>query len=175
MAKVPHNPRSRPTPVGARAVAILERTTRPLARALPALGSAVVLAVLLAGRFHSVSTLGPTEAGAVLVLLAGLGVVALRRLKSLWHGGVRRVRDDLELGAALLAAALAVARVAGPNLYPLVYLLMAFLVAFLPRTAGVTLLGLALAFDASEQVLATTPRWSEFAAHAAFLALFAGL
>ncbi len=175
MAKVLPNFRSRPTPRGARAVAVLEQTTRPIAGALPIVGTVAVLVVLLAGRFLSVSQLGWNELGAVMVLLGGLGIIALRRLKSLWHGAPRRVRDDLELGAALLAAALAVTRVAGPSLYPLVYLLMAFLVAFLPRASGVTLLALALAFDFSEQLLARTPQWSEFAAHAGFLALFAGL
>src|SRR5437667_431919 len=49
---------------------------------------------------------------------------------------------------------------------------MAFLVSFLGRVAGLTLLGVALIFDA---VCTLGPSPSAFAAHATFLTLFAAL
>ena len=63
----------------------------------------------------------------------------------------------------------------GGSLYPLVYLLMAFLVAFLPRLAGVLLLAEALVFDGVSELWGPHIHTADFAAHAAFLALFAAL
>ena len=167
--------RTRNRTVGAKLSLAIDRRLRPLVRLLPSLGAAAMLMGLARGRFSSLGTLDWTELGATLMLLAGLGAAGWRRFRIAFRGAARTLRDDVELGAVLLAAAYAVVRVGGAPLYPLVFLVMASLVAFLPRTAGAALLAVALAFDASVQLLAVPPHAMEFGSHAAFLALFAGL
>jgi two-component system cell cycle response regulator len=154
---------------------LLERHGRPLLRLAPAAATLCMAVLLSQGRFASLDGLGPAETGAMLLLLAGLGAVGLRRMRIVYRGSARLLRDDLELGSVVLAASYAVVRVGGPQLYPLIYLVMAFLVAFLPRSAGALLLAEALLFDAAVQLLAVPPHAMEFASHAAFLSLFGGL
>jgi hypothetical protein len=155
---------------------ITPRTLQQLAeRALPSSAVVFVFALLAAGRFRAVSRLGAWEVGAAATLFVALALTGLRRFRRVRAGAAQRIDDDLELGAELLATVFPVVALAGAPLYPLVYLLMAFLVAFLPRSAGVTLLGVALLFDATLTLGPGTPRFDEFATHATFLVLFAAL
>ncbi|WPB82473.1 diguanylate cyclase [Archangium violaceum] len=146
-----------------------------LIRAIP--GAAVLAAFthLARGGFRGLHTLGWTEASLVLFLLAGLGVMGWRRFTRGAVGAPIYLRDDLELGAVLIASAFIVVAIAGGAIFPLVYLVMAFLVAFLPRNAGLTLLGVALAFDAVIVLQGPERNVTSFLTHALFLALFAGL
>ena len=100
-------------------------------------------------------------------------MAGVRRALRVGAGGAPRLRDDLELGGPLVAAAYLVVGLAGPGVHPLVYLLMAGLVGFLHAAAAGLLLGLALVFEA----LVTLRRqgWVDFAVHAGFLLLFAGI
>ena len=154
---------------------LIDRRGRPLVRLMPACGAGVVLALLAMGRFAGLASLGWPEVGALLLLLAGVGAASWRRFRIVWRGGTRKLRDDLELGAVVLAAAYAIIQVGGAPLYPLVYLVMAFLVAFLPRTSGISLLAVALAFDGVVQLGGTPAHALAFASHALFLALFSAL
>ncbi len=137
-------------------------------------GAAVVLAFvhLSWGGFRGLSSLGWWEVAVVLSLLAGLAVATWRRVRRTTVGGPELIRDELELGGCLIAAAYALVTVGGAPLFPIIYLLMAFLVSFLSRGAGFTLLLVALLFDAL-QTLPSSP--ATFAAHGAFLVLFAAL
>jgi diguanylate cyclase (GGDEF)-like protein len=83
------------------------------------------------------------------------------------------LRDELELGGTLIAAAYAAVAVAGPAFYPAIYLLMAVLVSSLPTRAGIALLALALAFDGVWAWQGPEATWSGFLGRAAFLILFA--
>jgi two-component system, cell cycle response regulator len=145
---------------------------RPAVRVVPAAAVLAAFIHLARGGFRGLGTLGWTEACIVLALLAGLGVSAWWRLTRGEVGAPLYLRDDLELGGGLIASAFIVVAITGGELFPLIYLVMAFLVAFLPRNAGLSLLGGALAFDA----LVTLPAsLTSFITHALFLTLFAGL
>jgi two-component system, cell cycle response regulator len=141
-------------------------------RAVPALAVLTVFAFLARGHFRTLSALTWPDAGALAVLLAGGALAAIRRARRSMAGVSLLLRDELELGATLLAAAFVVVSLGGDTVYPLIYLLMAFLVSFLSRPAGLTLLGMAVLFDA---LLTLPERWGVWLARAAFLALFAGL
>lgn len=146
-----------------------------LQRQLPAFAVLFTLVHLGRGGFRGLGQLGWWEAAAVVLLLLGVGLSSMRKLRRDHAGATRLFRDDLELGGCLVAAAYVVVSIGGPPLFPIVYLLMAFLVSFFPRAAGFTLLGVALVFDALVTLAPPTPRVTEFLAHAAFLVLFAGL
>lgn len=148
------------------------RWMQMLVRLVPA-GAVLTTFVFLArGRFRSLEALGWAEAGALGLLLLGGALAVVRRLRRAAAGAAILLRDELEFGGSLLAAAFIGVGLGGEQLFPIVYLLIAFLVAFLPRPAAATLLGGAILFDA----LITLPeRWGVFGARASFLVLFAAL
>lgn len=155
---------------------ITPRTLLKLAeRAFPSLSVVAIFCLLAAGRLRAVDQLGGLELGALAALVASLAMTGLRRFRRVRAGSTQRIDDDLELGAELLATAFPLVALVGAPVYPVVYLLMAFLVAFFPRSAGGTLLGVALLFDATITLGPGAPRFSEFASHATFLVLFAAL
>ncbi|MBI3184729.1 MAG: sensor domain-containing diguanylate cyclase [Myxococcales bacterium] len=142
------------------------------AKLLPGLPVLVAFGHLARGGFKGLASLGWWEAAVVTLLLAGVLSAAWRRARREAVGAPSLLRNELELGGGLVAAAYVLVAVGGSPLYPIVYLLMAFLVSFLSRAAGLTLLGVALAFDA----ISSLPEGpSTFAAHAAFMVLFAVL
>jgi diguanylate cyclase (GGDEF)-like protein len=153
----------------------VSKLMRHLVRSLP--GASVLLAFihLARGGFRGLHTLGWAEAWLIGFLLVGLAVSAWRRVRRGAVGAAVYLRDDLELGGALIAAAFIFVAISGAELFPIVYLLMAFLVSFLPRNAGLTLLGVALVFDALVTLGGPTPSGASFAMHSLFLILFAGL
>jgi two-component system, cell cycle response regulator len=148
---------------------------RQAVRQVPALSVLFTFVHLGRGGFGSLAELGWWEAASVALLLAGVTLSALRRYRRNAVGARRLLRDDLELGGTLIAAVYAVVSVGGSPLFPIVYLLMAFLVSLLPRTSGLTLLGVALVFDALVSLGPPRPDPMQFASHAAFLVLFAAL
>lgn len=151
------------------------RLLRHAVRLVPAVAGLATFLHLARGGFRGLHTLGWPEAALVLFLLVGIAVAAWRRAMRGSVGAVIDLRDDLELGGGLVAAGFIVVAIGGGELFPIVYLLMAFLVAFLPRNAGLTLLGVALVFDALVTLGGPVPNAASFAMHSAFLVLFAGL
>ena len=149
-----------------------ETWTRRLVRAVPTSSVAVALLRFLGGGFRGLQGLGMADAAVALLLLGGVGVSAWRRMS---REGEPAVREEVELGAGLLATAYAVVGVGGAALWPIVCLLMASLVAFSGRTAGFVLLAVALAFDGIATLSQPVGGVTAFAAHAAFLALFSAL
>ncbi|MFZ5471890.1 MAG: diguanylate cyclase [Myxococcota bacterium] len=151
------------------------RTTKRLrgtVRLVPGAGVLFTFVHLARGGFRGLGALGWWEAAAVGLLLLGIGLSAFRTFRRSALGAPARLFDEIELGGGLIAVAYALVAVGGAPLMPIVYLLMAFLVSFLSRSAGLTLLGVALVFDA----LATLPgSVSAFALHATFMVLFAAL
>ena len=143
-----------------------------LVRLVPAAAVLLVFAFLARGRFRSIDTL--TWADGAAAGLLGLGGVlsTVRRIRRSMSGAPLLLRDELEFGGSLLAAAFIGVALGGELLFPVVYLLMAFLVTFLPRPAAVTLLGSSVLFDA---LLTLPERWGVFLGRAAFLGLFAAL
>jgi two-component system cell cycle response regulator len=157
-------------------VPLMPKLVRHAVRSVPAASVLLVFVHLARNGFRGLHTLGWTEACLVTFLLVGLGLTAWRRLRRNALGALVELRDDLELGGGLIAAAFIVVAIGGGALFPIVYLLMAFLVAFLPRNAGLTLLGVALVFDGLVTLGAPGGgNGAAFAMHALFLALFAGL
>ncbi|MGE6759727.1 diguanylate cyclase [Corallococcus interemptor] len=151
------------------------KLVRAFFRAIPAAAALATFVHLAQGGFRGLHTLGWTEAALVMGLLVGIGMAAWRRAMRSSVGAVIDLRDDLELGGALISAAFIVVAIGGGELFPIVYLLMAFLVAFLPRNAGMTLLGVALVYDGLVTLGGPVVNVTGFLTHAAFLALFAGL
>ncbi|MBN9685465.1 MULTISPECIES: sensor domain-containing diguanylate cyclase [unclassified Corallococcus] len=151
------------------------KLVRATFRAIPAAVALATFVHLARGGFRGLHTLGWTEAALVMGLLVGIGMAAWRRAMRSSVGAVIDLRDDLELGGALISAAFIVVAIGGGELFPIVYLLMAFLVAFLPRNAGMTLLGVALVYDGLVTLGGPVVNVTGFLTHAAFLALFAGL
>lgn len=150
----------------------------PLRRASRVIPGAAILFSFVhvaRGGFRNLAQLGWMEASAVLFLLIGIGVSMLRRVRRSSLGAEPQFRDDLELGGALLSCAFITVAIGGPALFPLIYLLMAFLVSFFSRAAGLTLLGVALVFDATITLAPPQPRFAQFVSHVAFLVLFAAL
>ncbi|MDY7231477.1 sensor domain-containing diguanylate cyclase [Hyalangium rubrum] len=157
-------------------VPLMPKVVRHAVRAVPAASVLLVFVHLARNGFRGLDTLEWTEACLVSFLLVGLGLTAWRRIRRNALGAVLELRDDLELGGGLIAAAFIVVAIGGGELFPIVYLLMAFLVAFLPRNAGLTLLGVALVFDGLVTLGAPGGgNGASFGMHALFLALFAGL
>jgi two-component system cell cycle response regulator len=148
------------------------RWVREAVRAIPGAAVVLTLALLARGGFRSLWACGYPEALAALLLLVGVGLSAWRRARRGSSGSPSNLRDELEFGGGLLAAANVAVALVGPAVFPVVYLLMAFLVTFLSRPAGLTLLGAAVLFDAFDS-LPRTP--VTFAAHTAFLIVFAGM
>lgn len=143
-----------------------------LVRLVPAAAVLLIFAFLARGRFRSIDALGWADAGAVALLVIGGVLSTVRRVRRSMSGVPLLLRDELEFGGSLLAAAFICVGLGGELLFPIVYLLMAFLVTFLPRPAAATLLGSALLFDA---LLTLPERWGVFLGRAAFLGLFAAL
>lgn len=157
---------------------ILEAYRRPVGRALRVGsfgGALLALLLVAAGALGDLAAVGWAETLCVAaVAVALLGTLA-RRVRRSAMGLPCGLRDDLELGAILLGAAYLVVELFGPTVFPVVYLLVAFLVAFLPRRSGIGLLGVALLFDAAQNLLPPAVRPVVFASHAGFLTLFAAL
>ncbi|HZX42275.1 MAG TPA: diguanylate cyclase, partial [Myxococcaceae bacterium] len=147
----------------------MPRSARWLFRSI---GPASVLAVawlLAKGRLRGIADPHWDEVAAAAGLVGGLCVAGVRRAMRMPVSARPRVRDDLELGAPLVAAAYMVVGLAGPGVHPLVYVVMAGLVGFFDAVPAALLLGLALGFEA---LLTLRAGWIPFATHAAFLALF---
>jgi two-component system, cell cycle response regulator len=147
-------------------------------RAFPVLWAIVVAAAIGVGRIHDLRRCGWTEVTALAGLLLALAATGTRRILRTLGGAPVRLGDDVELGLLLLSLAEAGALLGGgveSPLYPAVYLVMAFLVAFLRPSSGVLLTAAALALDLLAFVgrHALPAGWPQYAAHAAFLALFA--
>lgn len=153
----------------------VSKLPRFVVRAVPAAAVLCTFMHLARGGFRGLHTLGWTEAALVLFLLAGLGVLGWWRFTREALSAPLYLRDELELGAVLIASAFIVVAIAGGEVFPLVYLLMAFLVAFLPMHAGLALVGLALAFDGLLLLQGPERSVPSFLTHALFLSLFAGL
>ena len=150
-------------------------------RSLPAAVAAALLAMLALRQFAA-PELGWQQAAAALALLAALAGVSWRRARGAARGGRPGIREQLEMGTLLLAAAFAVSQVsegaAGAGdapLFPAVYLAMAFLVALLPRAVGLGLAALAVGLDAAiwRQRGGAPGELPVLASHAAFLLSFA--
>src|SRR5499433_1590895 len=154
-------------------MAVPPRALRWFVRALPPASVVGVGWLLFRGRLHGVADPSWDEVLGAALLVAGLAVAGVRRALRIGAGGTPRLRDDLELGGPLVAAAYLVVGLAGPGVHPLVYLLMAGLVGFLHAAAAALLLGLALVFEAV--VTLQRQGWVDFAVHAGFLLLFAGI
>lgn len=143
-----------------------------LVRLVPAVSVLMTFAFLARGRFRSFEGLEWADAAVFGLLLLATTLSTIRRVRrSMLHVAVS-LRDELELGATGLAVAFVAVALSSELLFPVVYLLMAFLVSFLSRTAGVTLLGTAVLFDA---VLTLPDRWGTFLARVTFIGLFAVL
>jgi two-component system cell cycle response regulator len=151
----------------------LPRSARWLLQAMPPLAVASVAALLARGRLRGLADPSWDEVAGAALVVGGLAVAGVRRALRVASGLAPRMRDELELGGPLVAAAYLVVGIAGPGVHPLVYGLMAGLVGFLHAGAAVLLLALALAFDAL--VTLRTGGWVEFTTHALFLGLFAGI
>jgi hypothetical protein len=148
----------------------MPRAARWLFRSI---GPASVLAVaglLAQGRLRGVADPRWDEVAAAAGLVAGLCVAGVRRALRAPTAPRPRVRDDLELGAPLVAAAYMLVALAGAGVHPLVYVVMAGLVGFFEAVPASLLVALALGFEA---LLTLRSGWIAFATHAAFLALFA--
>lgn len=143
-----------------------------LVRLVPAAAALMVFGFLGRGRFRSLDALTWADAAAFGLLLLGGALTTVRRVRRSMSGAPLLLRDELEFGGSLLAAAFIGVALGGELLFPVVYLLMAFLVTFLPRQAAATLLGAAVLFDA---LLTLPERWGVFLGRALFLALFTGL
>src|SRR5260370_24240364 len=144
-------------------------------RAIPGLAIALAFADLLRGGFTGFAQLGWWEVGLTAFLLLGIGLSSARQLRRIGSGARALFRDEVELGGGLIAARYLLVAVGGQALFPIVYLLMAFLVSFFPRRAGLTLLGLALIFDAAATLILSGPRLAGHLPRPAFLILLAAL
>jgi diguanylate cyclase (GGDEF)-like protein len=141
-------------------------------RLVPGLAVLVIFGFLGRGRLRGLEDLGWPDVAAFGLLLAGGVLATVRRARRAMTGAPLLLRDELEFGGTLLAAAFVVVALGGELLFPIVYLLVAFLVTFLPRPAALTLLGGAVLFDA---LLTLPERWGVFAGRSVFLMLFAAL
>ena len=143
-----------------------------LVRLVPSAAVLMVFAFLARGRFRTIDALTWFDGAAVGLLVLGGVLSTIRRVRRSMSKAPLLLRDELEFGGTLLAAAFIGVSLGGEQLFPIVYLLMAFLVTFLPRPAAGTLLGSAVLFDA---LLTLPERWGVFLGRALFLVLFAGL
>ena len=156
-------------------VSFARAVPRRALRALPAFAVLFAFVRLGQGGFGGLAALGWLEAAAVALLLWAVALGVARRVLGAPQSGPARMRDDVELGGCLVAAAFVIVSIGGPPLFPLLYLLVAFLVSYLPRPAALTLVGIALVFDAGVNLGGRESRPGAFLAHAAFLILFAAL
>ena len=154
------------------------RAGRFLLRSLPAAVVVAVAALLLLRAFDPPAA-GWPQLGALAALAGALGATVWRRAAGAAAGRAAAYREQLELGALFLVAALALVRATGggaaePSLQPVTYLVMAFLVAFLARPVGLTLVGLAVALELGAWWLAggAEAALAPALAHAGFLVLF---
>jgi len=132
-----------------------------------------ILARLIQGGFNGLQRLGWWEVAMVSSLLLAIAGCAVRRFRRAANGASLRLRDDLQLGSAVIAAGYTLVSIGGPELFPIVYLLMAFVVGFLPRAAGLMLVGVALVFElVTAGVLKGSASWTLFP-HLAFMICFA--
>lgn len=143
-----------------------------IVRLVPGLAVLITFAFLARGRFRSFGTLEWADAAVFGLLVLGTTMSTVRRVRRSMLNVPVTLRDELELGSTALAVAFVAVAVSSEVLFPVVYLLMAFLVSFLSRTAGATLLGTAVLFDA---VLTLPDRWGTWLARVAFVGLFAAL
>ncbi|MHB8417106.1 MAG: sensor domain-containing diguanylate cyclase [Myxococcales bacterium] len=158
----------------------LRLAPKQLWRAFPALWAMAAAGAIGTGRVQDFRRCGWTEVAVLTGLLLALLATFVRRMRRALAGAPVRLADDVELGALLLALAESVALLGGgaaSPLFPVVYLVMAFLVAFLRPAAGVLLTAAALSLDLLAFVgrHALPAGWPDYAAHAAFLTLFAVL
>jgi len=134
-----------------------------------------ILARLIQGGFNGLQRLGWWELAMVSSLLLAIAGCAVRRFRRAANSASLRLRDDLQLGSAVIAAGYTLVSIGGPELFPIIYLLMAFVVGFLPRAAGLTLVGVALVFElVTAGVLEGSALWTLFP-HVAFMISFAAL
>ena len=156
------------------------RLGRHVARAAPAALAALTAAAVVSGRIR-IADLGLGPALLLVSLVAAAGALGFRAFKASAVGRPMTLREEAELGALLVLAGFVVARPDGLDsplaLFPVVYLVMAFLVAFLSRPVGLGLTAGAVLVDVTS--FAAQGRLAGEAgtvlAHAAFLAIFAGL
>ncbi|HEX8536035.1 MAG TPA: diguanylate cyclase, partial [Cystobacter sp.] len=102
------------------ALSAVLKLPRLAVRAVPIGAVLATFAHLARGGFRSLHSLGWDEAGLVLFLLAGLGVIGWRRFTRDAVGAPIFLQDDLELGSVFLASAFIVVAIAGGELFPLV-------------------------------------------------------
>ncbi len=156
-----------------RAVGLLRpspaRAAAWVALAFPPLSVVFVFALLAANQFHRLERAGKWELIAVTLLLLGVTMSTVRRVRRQASGAPMYLRDELEFGGTLVGLAFATVAIFGPSFFPIVYLLTAFLVTFLSRPAAATLLGSAILFDA---LVSLNTSATEFLTHAVFLVLF---
>jgi diguanylate cyclase (GGDEF)-like protein len=150
----------------------LPRSARWILRSIGPASVAAVALLLAEGRLRGIVDPRWDEVAAAAGLVAGLCVAGVRRAMGIPSTARPGIRDDLELGAPLVAAAYMVVALAGPGVHPLVYLVMAGLVGFFEAVPALLLLALALGFEA---LLTLRGGWIPFATHAAFMALFAAI
>lgn len=153
---------------------------RRLWRSFPLVVLSFGAGLIAFGRLHSFADCGWLEIAALAGLWGALVQSGVRRLTLALDGRARRLLDDLEPGALLVVLAESMALLTGglrSPLYPLLYLVMAFLVAFLTPLAGGLLTGFAVLLDtlAFFGLHALPQAWTDLAAHAGFLTLFAVL
>ena len=148
---------------------------RAAAQNFPTFAVVLILARLTQGGFNGLQRLGWWEVGMLSALLLAIAVSAVRRFRRVASGASPRLRDDLQLGSALIAAGYTLVSIIGPVLFPIVYLLMAFVVGFLPRAGGLTLVGVALVFDLVTARVLGDSTLGTLLPHAAFLISFAAL
>ena len=155
------------------------RVGRFLLRSVPAAVAVAAATLLLLGGLAG-PALGAPQAAALAALALATAGAGWRRLRGASAGRPAAYREQLELGALCLVAALALVQAAGgragaPELQPVVYLVMAFLVAFLAAPVALALLGLALALEAGGWWLAGADAAGlpGLLARAGFLLLFA--
>jgi diguanylate cyclase (GGDEF)-like protein len=156
------------------------RAGRWALRSLPAAAALGLGALVVLRAFAPAGGWRPLAALAALAV--ALGAVIGRRFLRLRAGEPAAPREQLELGALFVVAALAVVQggaggPAEPVLHPLLYLVMAFLVAFLAPRVAAGLVGLALALELAAWA-ARGARGAELrglALQAAFLLTFAAL
>ncbi len=151
------------------------RTGHGTVRAIPALAVLLTFVRLGQGGFAHLGDSGWIEAAAIVLVLTGIGISAWRRVKRGSIGAAPLLRDDVEMGAGLIAAGYVVVSVTGAPLFPMVYLLVAFLVSHLPRAAALTLVGVALVFEGLITLGGPQASVGTFVTHALFLILFAAL
>ncbi len=143
-----------------------------LVRLVPGVGVLLVFAFLARGRLRTLDALEWADIGVLALLVLGTTLSTGRRVRRSMLQLPVSLRDELELGATSLSLAFVVVAMSNEALFPIIYLLMACLVSFFSRSAGATLLGVAILFDA---VLTLPERWGTFLIRVAFVGLFAGL